>query len=50
MKRLTLSTLALIASISALSAIANPAQAGAPYKDGQHPIFGQNTTNTTQNR
>lgn len=44
MKRLTLSALALI--ISSL-AIASSAEAGAPYRDGQHPIFGNPTTTQT---
>ncbi|MEM1370505.1 MAG: hypothetical protein AAGG02_21420 [Cyanobacteria bacterium P01_H01_bin.15] len=47
MKRFTLSTLALMATISA---IATPADAGAPYRDGQHPIFGERTSAPTQNR
>ncbi|MEM1370503.1 MAG: hypothetical protein AAGG02_21410 [Cyanobacteria bacterium P01_H01_bin.15] len=37
MKRLTLSALALIISSLAITSSAN---AGAPYRDGQHPIFG----------
>ncbi|MEM1370504.1 MAG: hypothetical protein AAGG02_21415 [Cyanobacteria bacterium P01_H01_bin.15] len=46
MKLFALSTLALIASIAALT---TPADAGAPYRDGQHPIFG-NPNPTQTNR
>lgn len=47
MKRFALSTLALIASVTA---IATPANAGAPYRDGQHPIFGDRASAPAQNQ